>query len=199
MYSLVVGPILSKMSVLDRETSDRKEEIRRDQRILTFKERILGDYMRYQTYLDSTQKSSEEIIAALLKKIETVAQQESITVKDIRPGETERKPQFQIYKTSFDCEGTLPKLLAFMNTLEQSDYLFQITKYSLAPKSKGADILKASIDIVRYLIPAEPLGAKWLSGFETSVAAEAVAPSVAEESSLPRFPDLHFENEKIEP
>ena len=94
-----------------------------------------------------------------------------------------------------DCEGTLTNLLALMNTLEQSDYLFQITRYSLEPKSKGADILKASFDIARYLIPAEPLDSSLLEGL--GAPAVAVDSPVVDSSAMPAFPDLPSDEPKM--
>ncbi len=159
MQGLVLGPILQKINEIDVQIETTRDEIRRDRRILSFKERIVEEYVKSSNYLDDSDRSSEEIIATLLNKIENTAQTHTITVKDIRPGDTEVKPQFKVYKTSLDCEGTLTNLLAFMQDLEQSDYLFQISKYSFAPKSKGADVLKATLDIARYLIPVEKDGA----------------------------------------
>lgn len=189
MYGLVIGPILTKISTIDSDISVGREEIRRDRRIVSFKNRILEEYSKSSSYLDSTDKSSEEIVATLLKKIESVAKDQSITVKDIRPGETEVKPQFKIYKTSMDCEGTLANLIALMNTLEQSDYLFQIARYSLEPKSKGADILKATLDIARYLIPAEKIDANILSQFHPSDPLPDPT-SLSTDTSIPPFPDM---------
>ena len=109
MYGVVIGPIMTKMNAIDSDISSSRDEIRRDRRMISFKNRILEEYSKSNSYLDATQKSAEEIIATLLKKIEGVAKDNSITVKDIRPGETEVKPQFKVYKTSMDCEGTLTK------------------------------------------------------------------------------------------
>jgi len=160
MQGVVMGPILEKIKEIDAQIETSRDEIRRDRRLLSFKDRIVEEYVKSSQYLDASEKSPEEIIATLLSKIEVTAQTHSITVKDIRPGETEVKPQFKVYKTSLDCEGTLTNFLAFMHELEQSDYLFQISKYSFVPKSKGAEVLKATLDIARYLIPAEKDGAK---------------------------------------
>ena len=194
MHGLVIGPILSKMHLIDADISTSRDEIRRDRRIVSFKTRIFDEYAKSNNYLDSSEKSSEEIIATLLKKIENVAKQQSINVKDIRPGDTEVKPQFQVYKTSLDCEGTLSNLLTFMNTLEQSDYLFQITRYSFTPNSKGADILKASMDFARYLIPAEKIDPSILSAYQPETPAvkpdmmNLPSPPTSDMASLPELP-----------
>lgn len=188
MYGLMVGPVLTKMKLIDTDIAAKREEIRRDRRIISFKDRILEEYAKSNTYLDSTEKNSEEIIAALLKKIENLAKQHTITVKDIRPGDVEVKPQFQIYKTSMDCEGTLPNVLEFMNALEQSDYLFQITRYSIAPKSKGADIMKSTMDIARHLIQAEKLDPGVLPIVEKTLPSFPEMPAVETAVELPSLP-----------
>lgn len=189
MQGLVLGPILHKIKEIDLEIETTKDEIRRDRRMLSFKDRIIEEYSKSQNYLDASERSSEEIIATLLNKIEGTARTHSITVKDIRPGDTESKPQFKVYKTSLDCEGTLSNLLAFMQELEQSDYLFQIAKYSFAPKSKGADVLKATLDIARYLIPAEKDGAELIpkskAGADLPDLDSVIADQPAEDSNEP--------------
>lgn len=195
MYGFVIGPILTQLGAIDSEISTSRDEIRRDRRMLSFKGRIIEEYEKSSSYLDASQTSSEEIIATLLRKIESTAKDHSITVKDIRPGDTEVKPQFKVYKTSMDCEGTLTNLLALMNTLEQSDYLFQITRYSLAPKSKGADILKATFDIARYLIPAEAIGSLKVKELEV---APSPAEKPAESDEIPSFPDMPSDESKGE-
>jgi len=40
MHGIVIGPILSKMQLIDVDISSRRDEIRRDRRIVSFKDRI---------------------------------------------------------------------------------------------------------------------------------------------------------------
>lgn len=155
MDGLVLGPILSELKIMDKKITSKAEAIKRDKKITSFRDRIMDEYAKYSNYLDTGEFSQEEIIAALLKKIENLANQQTITVKNIQPGDVEEKPIFQVYKTSIECEGTLTDMLSFMHLLEQSDYLFEITRYSVGPKSKGADIVKCNMDIARTLIGAE--------------------------------------------
>lgn len=155
MDRLVLGPILSHMKVYDAEIDAKKETIKRNYRILSFRESIMGEYENYSQYLDTGEKSQEEIIGALLRKIETLAKQHSISILNIRPGDVQENPVFQEYKTSLECEGALADMLTFMHMLEESDYLFQITQYAMVPKSKSGDILKCTMDISRTLITDE--------------------------------------------
>lgn len=155
MDRLMIGPFTSQMKYLEAEAMAQKESLRRSKRIVSFQEGILQEYSKYSTYLDTGEMTQEQIIAALLKKIETLAGQQSVTVTNTRPGDVEEKPNFRVYKTSIDCEGKLGNVLSFINLLEQSDYLFQVERYTMGPKSKGSDITKCTFDIARILITAE--------------------------------------------
>lgn len=155
MDRLMIGPFLSQEQYLKAENKAQRENIRRSKRIISFRDRILEEYNQYSTYLDSGEMTQEVIVAALLKKIETIAGQQTVTITGIRPGDVEEKPIYRIYKTSLDCEGKLTNILSFINLLEQSDYLFQVQRYSMGPKSKGSDIIKCTMDISRILITTE--------------------------------------------
>ncbi len=159
MDRMVLGPILSHLKVMDAEIEAREETVKRNLRILSFKDRIMEEYNEYSQYLDSGVKSQEEIIGSLLRKIENFAKQQNISILNIRPGDMEENPVFQIYQTGLDCEGTLTDLLAFMSMLEESDYLFQIVKYNMVPKSKTGEVIQCSMDIERILITADELPA----------------------------------------
>lgn len=154
---VLTGPLLDKLKDIDQNISAQKEMIKRDRRIISFHDRILSEYDTYRTYLDSEDLTQEEIVSALLKKIETLAKDHQITVKNIQPGDMEEKPLHRIYKTAIDSEGTLVNMLAFMTSLEESDSLFQIPRYTMAPKSKGADVVKCTMDISRMLITSEKI------------------------------------------
>ena len=158
MDRLMVGPFTSQMKYMEAESKAQKESIKRSKRIVSFREGILEEYSKYSTYLDTGEMTQEQIIAALLKKIETLAAQQSVTVTNSRPGDVEEKSNFRIYKTSIDCEGKLGSILSFINLLEQSDYLFQVERYTMGPKSKGSDITSCSLDIARILITSENVG-----------------------------------------
>lgn len=155
MDRLMLGPYTAQMKYMEAESRAQKENIKRSKRIISFRDSILEEYAKYSTYLDTGEMTQEEIVAALLKKIETLAGQQSITVTNVRPGDIEEKPIYRVYKTSIDCEGKIGNILSFINLLEQSDYLFQVERYTMAPKSKGSDITKSTLDIARILITSE--------------------------------------------
>ena len=102
MDTLVLGPILSQIKVLDVDIVTKSEMIKRDLRLLTFKEGILRQYEDYISFMDSGEKSSEEIISSLLKKIETLANEKNVGISNIQPGEASTGSIFQEYKTTIE-------------------------------------------------------------------------------------------------
>lgn len=157
MDRLILGPILTEMKVMDAEIEAKKETVRRNLRIISFNDKIVDEYHQYRDYLDTGERTQEEIVGDLLRKIELFAKQQSISIINIRPGDVQENPVFHTYRTGLECEGTLKDVLAFMNLLEESDYLFQITKYSMVPKSKNGEIVTVNMDISRILITAEDM------------------------------------------
>ncbi|MBI3306651.1 MAG: hypothetical protein HYZ84_02435 [Candidatus Omnitrophica bacterium] len=155
MDGMLLGPILNHIKTMEAEIVTKSQTVKRNLRILSFREGILKEYALYMKYLDSGEKKQEEIVAALLRKIETIAAEKSVSVSNIQPGDMSSTSMVQEYKTTLSGEGSLGNVLSFMHALEESDYLFQITKYSLTPKSKGADVMKFTFDISRVLIATE--------------------------------------------
>jgi len=152
---LVLGPITSHIKILDSEIRAKSHSIQRDMRVVSFKKKILSEYQRFAQYLDTGEKSQEEIIGNLLRKLETLATQNNIKISNVKPGEIEEKPIYKVYKTSLDFEGTLAESFIFMDQLEEFDNLFQIDQYTLTPKTKAGTSLKCSMEISRILISAE--------------------------------------------
>lgn len=182
---LVLGPILSQLSVLDAEIRAKAQSIQRDMRILSFKQSIYKEYHNYETYLDTGEKSQDEIIAGLLRKLETIAAQHTITITNVMPGELEDKPIYKIYKTTLDFEGALKDVVLFMNHLEESDNLFQVGRYQMEPKSKTGTQMKCSMDISRILITAEDMEPFREGMEEDAASAEAPGTSAAPEETPP--------------
>lgn len=178
--AFVLGPILSRSHIMDAEIQAKEETIKRNLRIISFRDSIESEYKGYQSYLDSSDKGREEIIGDLLKKIEVIAKDHKIGIINIQPGDMVENPVFQEYKTSLECEGAFADILAFMKDLEVSEFLFKITKYSMIPKSKGGEVLTCTMDISRVFITEEKRRGKTPDFLPE--------PSVKQESSLAPAP-----------
>ena len=176
---LILHPILSHIKVLEGKINAKSQAIQRDMRILSFKESILKEYIRYEKYLDTGVQTQQEIIARLLKKLENIAATHKIKITNVMPGEIEEKPIYKIYKTTLDFEGSLQDTLLFMDELEAAEYLFDILRYSMEPKNKSGQVLKVNMDVTRILINAEDL--QEFQEEMDRLTAEAAPPEVAAE------------------
>ncbi len=194
---IVLSPIFSNISVLEAEIKAKSQSIQRDMRILSFKDGIYHEYRKYESYLDTGEKTQEEIISTLLRKLESVAGQNSIAISNVSPGEIEEKPIYKVYKTTLDFEGDLHSVFVFMNALEESDNLFQITRYVLAPKSKAGTNMKCNMDITRILMTSEDMAPFAEEGLDAQSSApqEPQAPADA----APPEPDGAAGNPQAEP
>ena len=159
MDRLILGPILAQQKILEGDVAVKLQTIKRSRRIIAFKDSIMKEYTKYGEYLDTGEKTKDEIVSALLREIETIAAEKTITISNIQPGDVRQNPIMDEYETSLECMGKLRNILEFMQALEESDFLFQITKYSMTPKSKGSDIMKCSISMSRVFITGEKVGA----------------------------------------
>lgn len=153
----VLGPILLELKSMQAEIDSKLRTIRRNVRILSFRDSIVNEHVKHKDYFDTGDKSKEVIVSALLREVEMLAAQKSITVSNIQPGDVETGPIMDEYKTALDFTGKLRDVLEFMQALEDSDYLFQITQYSLAPRSKGSDIMKVNMSMSRVFMTEEAL------------------------------------------
>ncbi|MCM8774738.1 MAG: hypothetical protein NC930_00040 [Candidatus Omnitrophica bacterium] len=187
MDLLVLGPILTHIHSMDLDIADKTAALKRDLRILSFRDGILSEYKKYQSYLDSGEKTQEQIVSALLNKIESFAKEKSVSISDVQPGDMTESSIFQIYKTSLSGEGKLLDVLQFMDMLEESDYLFRVIKFTLTPKSKGADVMKFTLDIERVLVAGEEITLevdKEASGLSLEESAEAAEESTSETDAI---------------
>ena len=157
MDRLLLGPILAQIKLLDAEIKASSQTIRRNLRILSFRESILREFSKYSSYFDDGTKTQEEVISDLLKTIESLAKQKTITISSIKPGDYVDNPVFREYETSMECFGKLSDFLGFVSMLEDSDDLFQIRRYVLTPKAKGSDVMKCNLDVSRIFMTADQL------------------------------------------
>jgi hypothetical protein len=155
MDRIVLGPILSKMSVMDAEIEAMSETIRRNLRIISFGDSISKEHLEYRNYLYPSDRSEEEIIANHLHEIETLGNLQAVKVSNIQSGDTEENPVMRSYQVKIEGEGSLSNILTLMKLLGDSKYLFKITGYKLSPKSKDGSVMKYAMDISRILLTLE--------------------------------------------
>ncbi|OGW79808.1 MAG: hypothetical protein A3G33_02865 [Omnitrophica bacterium RIFCSPLOWO2_12_FULL_44_17] len=155
IYFLVLGPIFSQLNTMSAEIKAKSQTIKQNLRMLSMKNSIMRDNDKVANYLSEGNLSKEEIIAGHLHEVENLANMHQVTINKIESGNIAENPLCKKYEISVDCEGVLSDILAFMNDLEDSEYLFQITNYRLNPKTKQGTVIKAFLGVSRIVVSAE--------------------------------------------
>jgi len=153
MDRLVLGPILSEMKVLDKSIQAKTQLVKRNIRILSFRDSIVKEYHEKDRYLSAPDANQQEMIANDLHEIESLATQSTVTISNIKAGEITEISFAKELQVSLEFEGTLAHTVAFIKALEESVFLFRIKKFSMSPKSKTSELIKSSLEMTRTIIP----------------------------------------------
>lgn len=152
MDRLVIYPIFYKIDTLNKDIRKKESDIRRNLRILTYKDRILEERKKYASFLVSS-KSQEEEMTLLLKEIEGLAGDSSINLVDMKPAGLQESGASQRYIINLNCEAGMEQIINFMYNIENSGKLLSIEKYKISPKSRESDVASCSITIFKIVMP----------------------------------------------
>ena len=148
---VVVGPIVDKMDSLNREIHEREVSIKRNLRILAYKDRISSEYAKYTGYLEDFE-SEEEEITSFLKEVETIANESAIYLIDMKPRGLQSVGSSMQYLVSLTCEAEMESIIEFMYNIENSEKLLTIEKYDISPKEKGSSSTQRTITISKSVV-----------------------------------------------
>jgi len=149
---MIVSPVYSKMTALDKELKVNESGISQNLRILAQKDKIIVLKNKYSSYLDNF--VSEEIeVSSLLKEIEMLASKASVYLVDMKPAGTKEAGASKKTMINLECEAQMEQIVDFMYHLENSDKLLIIEKYQITPKSKESTVARCSMVIAKVFIP----------------------------------------------
>jgi hypothetical protein len=149
---LTISPIVSKMRSLDKEIRDKQAGLNKDLRILAQRERTINLKNKYASYLVSAKTEDEEMIA-FLKETEKLANQNSISLVELKPAGAGKEGDSKKYLVNLNCEATMEQLVSFIYSLENSDKLMNVDKYQITPRSKESNIVQCNIVISKIVLP----------------------------------------------
>ncbi|MCM8797551.1 MAG: type 4a pilus biogenesis protein PilO [Candidatus Omnitrophica bacterium] len=149
---LIISPIHSKIKSLNEEIQERESAIKKNLHILSQKDRISSEILKYASFLNSA-KSEEEEITALLKEIEDLANKSSIYLVDMKPAGLKSTDSSKKYLISLNCEAQMEHLSDFMYNIENSNKLLIIERYQISPKSKESSVATCSISVAKIVMP----------------------------------------------
>ncbi|MEK7850181.1 MAG: type 4a pilus biogenesis protein PilO [Candidatus Omnitrophota bacterium] len=143
---LIVGPIFSRMRLLDEKIKVQKELVKKNARIVSEKDRVLAAAKDYAVYSRKAQTSEEEV-AFLLGEVEKMARKTSLYVVDMKPLGMEEDSISRKYSVDLNCESQMEQIMGFMYEVESSDRLLVVETFNISPKSKDSSIAKCNMRI----------------------------------------------------
>ena len=125
-----------------------------------YKDRIYQEAQQIDPYLTKTVSTDEEMIAAFLKKIESLANQSKVTLIKINPAAGEQTQQFWKYQADLECSGQLADVVSFMHLVDTATDLMKVVKFNFASKKSDTDEIKATMTIEKIVIPFKGMPVK---------------------------------------
>ncbi len=147
-----LGPVTVRLKAIDEDIDEQKNIIKRDLRILAYKDRIIKENNDFSTFFTGQDSKQEEIIASFLKKIEVLATDAKVNLVKVSPSETQQRKGFVEYYANLECEGNLVNVVAFMHAVDTAPDLLKVVKYTMSPKKAGSDDVSAVMTVTKAII-----------------------------------------------
>jgi len=148
----LISPLSNRWRRLNTQILALKTKLSRYVMILS-QEKIIED--RYRVYADSfkAKGSKEEVRAAVLQEIETLAKTSGVILTNIIPSTPEEKAFYYRFEIRIELESDISALTRFLYEIQKSQYLLGVTRFNIATKSGTTDILRCSLQLSKIFIP----------------------------------------------
>jgi hypothetical protein len=157
---LLIGPTMSHLSSINEDIVKEEATIKQDMRFLGYKDRILQESREIEPYLTKEVSTDEEMIAAFLRKIESLASKSNVNLIRINPAPGEQGAEYWKYQADLECSGNLPDVIAFMHKINSDNELMKVDKFSLNGKKTDTDDIKAAMTVEKIVVTAKPMPPK---------------------------------------
>jgi len=148
---LIVDPVFQKLVVLDRQIRDEETTIKKSLHVLLRKQQISEESKQF-TIFSVEPENSEQAMTTLLKEVENIAGQSSVSLLYVKPGASKEDGRTKKYFATLECEAQMAEVAGFFHNIENSTRLLQIEKYSIQPKSKDSSVAKCAVTVSRTIL-----------------------------------------------
>lgn len=152
---LFFGPVLSRIKGIDDEIKAQQSSIQRDLRFLAFKSKINDESQDLKKYMSSKKMAEDDINTEIFSRIEKIANQNSVSLIKSNPTTPLKQDNFTQYYANVECAGSLKDVTNFMYTINTTDELFKIVKYSMTPKKGSETDVNLTLTIAKLVVSPE--------------------------------------------
>ncbi len=135
------------MKELSKKISIQELAFRKGLNIQKSKDRIAHEYKEYSKFLIKD-TNDRDIIAGFLKEIEKITQESGLSVVNLAPEEKiVLAKEYKEYKANLRMEGSMEKLLNFLNKVQNSSLLIKLSKLNFISKDEQASVLRIDVTV----------------------------------------------------
>lgn len=150
---LVVAPFYGKITLLDENIQQQEDAIKKSLHVLVQKERIMAESKQFMAFSVEAKNPEEEMVG-LLKELEAMAMQASVTLLNLKPATAAQTGEIKKYAASFECEAQMEQIVNFFYAIESSNKLYQIEKYNIQPKNKESSLARVVMTVSKTVLAA---------------------------------------------
>jgi Tfp pilus assembly protein PilO len=157
---LFIAPTMSRLSSIEDDITKEEATIKQDIRFLGYKDKILKESDEIDPYLTKNMSTDEEMVAAFLRKIESLAAETKVTLIKVNPSPGEQDAQYWKYQADLECSGNLADVISFMHAINSDMDLMKVDKYNFSGKKSDTDEIKATMTIEKIVVTSKPMPPK---------------------------------------
>ncbi len=149
---LFLRPVTSQLKDIDMQIFERENDIRRDMRFLSYRERIMKEKQAFSPYYIKELKSPDQVKAEFLQKVESLATEAKVTLIKIAPSEEKEKKGYLSYYAELECSGSLEDIVKFMHLIDSTQELLKVVKVVINAGKPGAKEVSVSMTVVKIIL-----------------------------------------------
>ncbi len=149
---LLLGPFINKISLLNDKIKIKKDSVKRDLRILSYKDRILSEKEVFSEYFTENVPDEDVISAEFLSVVERLATETKVSLVKSNPSETITQKKFIEFYADLDCSGEFKDVISFMHAINSTDELLKVVTFTMTPKRGAESKVNSSMKIVKLII-----------------------------------------------
>ncbi len=157
---LLIAPTMSRLSSIEEDIAKEEATIKQDMRFLGYKDRIAQESNEIKPYLTKNMSTDEEMIAAFLRKLESLAGQTKVTLIKISPAPGEQDADYWKYQADLECSGNLGDVISFMHAVNSDTDLMKVDKFNFSGKKSDTDEIKATMTVEKVVVTDKPMPPK---------------------------------------
>lgn len=145
---LIFQPLRDRLTSTQKNIQYASLLIRKHLDLSRQRDLVIKQYKQIEPYL-KLKGSNEEIMAAILTKIEAEARNAGLIISDMK---TEAGPKAKsnpkVYRIQLRAEGEINQIIDFIYRMENADILLRLDKVGLAAKDDSGKALKMDATVV---------------------------------------------------